>query len=105
MVDDRRVARDAIVAARQRCPLGRSGHTLGSAVGIVGREDELEAVAASLRRLAGGPVAVVLEGEAGIGKTTIWRSGVKHAEAAGLAVLAAAPSEAERDLSFAGLAD
>jgi hypothetical protein len=45
----------------------------------------------------------VLEGELGIGKTVRLRRGI--AEAGSYRVLAAAPVEAERDLSFTGLAD
>ena len=41
-----------------------------AAVDIVGREVELASVHAFLERSAEGPVALVLEGEAGIGKST-----------------------------------
>ena len=39
---------------------------------ILGRDAELAAIASWLDRLMAGPVALVLEGEAGIGKTTLW---------------------------------
>jgi DNA-binding CsgD family transcriptional regulator len=70
----------------------------------VGREDELAQVVAFVGDV-GGPGALVLEGEAGIGKTTLWREGVAAAERAGHAVLRASPSEAETDLAFAAAAD
>jgi DNA-binding CsgD family transcriptional regulator/tetratricopeptide (TPR) repeat protein len=47
----------------------------------------------------------VLEGEAGIGKTTLWRSGIAMAERAGFRVLEARPVEPESSLAFAALGD
>jgi hypothetical protein len=49
-----------------------------SAEGVVGRDHELAAVAAFLDRLPSGPCGLLLEGEAGIGKTTLWRTGSGH---------------------------
>ena len=72
---------------------------------MVGRDRELAALAAFLAGLETGPGALVLEGEPGIGKTTLWREGVAQAERAGRLVLAARPSEPEKRLAFAGLAD
>ena len=46
---------------------------------IVGRDRELHDVTAFLDRVGGGPSALVLEGSAGIGKTTIWLAGVEEA--------------------------
>src|SRR5204862_2211740 len=74
-------------------------------VPLVGREEELERVLAFVRDAASGPCALVLEGEAGIGKTTLWRAGVEAAERAERTVLRAAPAEAETDLAFAAAAD
>jgi DNA-binding NarL/FixJ family response regulator len=55
---------------------------------------------------SGGPGAcLVLSGEVGIGKTTLWESGVDIAAAEGYVVLPARASEAEVSLSFASLAD
>jgi DNA-binding CsgD family transcriptional regulator len=48
---------------------------------------------------------LVLEGEAGMGKTTLWSFGVEAAEAAGVCVLRAQPAESETALSFSGLGD
>jgi DNA-binding NarL/FixJ family response regulator len=70
--------------------------------GIVGRDGELRAVE---RFLEGGAMALVIDGEAGIGKTTIWRAAVGKAEASGWRVLAARPAEAEARLSYAALTD
>ena len=72
--------------------------------GIVGRDDELAAVAAFLADAAAGS-ALVLAGEAGIGKTTVWRAGVQLAEERGFRVLEARPAESEAVLSFVALGD
>jgi hypothetical protein len=49
--------------------------------------------------------ALVLEGVAGIGKTTLWQEGVERLRAAGALVLEARPVESETALPFAALAD
>jgi hypothetical protein len=72
---------------------------------ILGRDVELAAIASFLDRLEAGPVALVLEGEAGIGKTTLWEAGVAAAHRRGYPVLACRPVEAEATLSFAALGD
>jgi len=72
---------------------------------VVGREAELEAAEGYLDVVANGLAAFVLEGEPGIGKTTVWREVVRRAEERGYRVLATRPSEAEAKLSFSGLAD
>ncbi len=48
---------------------------------------------------------LVLEGEAGIGKTTLWREARRRAEERGYQVLWCRPSAAEAKFSFAGVAD
>ncbi len=48
---------------------------------------------------------LVLSGEVGIGKTTLWESGLQLAAASGYRVLATRTSEAEVAMSFASLAD
>jgi DNA-binding CsgD family transcriptional regulator/tetratricopeptide (TPR) repeat protein len=72
---------------------------------LVGREQELARLSAFVDRLALGPAGLVLEGEAGIGKTELWRSTAADAQGRGYTVLESRPAEAERELSFAGLAD
>jgi predicted ATPase len=62
---------------------------------VVGRERELAELDAFLA-LAGHESAVLaFEGAPGIGKTTLWREGVRRARAGGAAVLTARPTEAE----------
>ena len=72
---------------------------------IIGREPELERIERFLDRLGEGPAALVLEGEAGTGKTTLWREAVSRAGSRGCVVLRSHAAEAEATLSFAGLAD
>jgi DNA-binding CsgD family transcriptional regulator len=73
--------------------------------GIAGRDAELASLRDFVGSVSGGAVALVLEGEAGMGKTTLWRAAVEHAEEAGLTVLQAEPVESETALSFAGVGD
>ena len=73
--------------------------------GVFGRRRELDVVAAFLDGLRSGPSGLLLEGEAGIGKTTVWRAGVADAAARSCLVLSSRPAEAEAKLSFAALAD
>jgi DNA-binding CsgD family transcriptional regulator len=51
------------------------------------------------------PAVLAIEGEAGAGKSTLWRAGVAAAADAGHRLLRSEPSEAEAGLSFAGLSD
>jgi tetratricopeptide (TPR) repeat protein len=73
---------------------------------IVGREHELGRVDAFIRRLLAGPAAsLILEGEAGAGKTALWEAAYGAAGEAGARILAARPHELETGLAFAGIAD
>lgn len=74
-----------------------------AAADVIGRERELKQL--ELLFAADGPRGLVLEGEPGIGKTTLWRLGVALACAHGFRVLTAQPVEAERELSYAALGD
>ncbi|MFN8222632.1 MAG: LuxR C-terminal-related transcriptional regulator [Gaiellales bacterium] len=71
---------------------------------VVGRRDELGAVRALLG-LANRFRALVLEGEPGIGKTTVWRAGVDDARDRGMAVLVARPTATESRLAYSALGD
>jgi hypothetical protein len=70
---------------------------------ILGREAEEQAVGRFLDGPA--PAGLVLEGPAGIGKTTVWRAGIEHARGAGHRVLVTRPSEVETAPAMAGLMD
>ena len=76
------------------------------AVDVIGRDEDLRSLYAFLdRRAANGPLAIALEGEAGIGKSTLWSAAVDAARARGLRVLSTRPAESERGLAHAGLGD
>jgi predicted ATPase len=75
------------------------------AIKIVGREDELSSLQAFVDDARHEPASLVLEGEAGIGKSTLWEAGAEHAHAQGLTVLSSRPAEAERALGHVGLGD
>jgi DNA-binding CsgD family transcriptional regulator len=72
---------------------------------VVGRDAEFDAVEAFLAHVAGGPAGLVLSGEAGIGKTTLWHAGVAEARKQLDRVLTCRGVVAEASLSFAGLSD
>jgi len=72
---------------------------------VIGREDELAVVHAFLDRPPGGLRALVLEGEAGIGKSTIWQAGVAAAHDRGATVLSSRPAETELSLPNVVLGD
>jgi len=73
--------------------------------GVIGREREIAVVSACLDSVPRGPRALLVEGEAGIGKSTVWFEAVRLAEARGYRVLRARPAESEAKLSYATLAD
>jgi DNA-binding CsgD family transcriptional regulator len=78
---------------------------LGRTPAIVGREAELEHVEAFVAAVPHGPAALLILGEPGIGKTTLWRHGVELCRRAGHAVLLTRPAEEEMPLSLVGLVD
>src|SRR5215813_6721184 len=51
------------------------------------------------------PSLLAVSGEAGAGKSTLWRAGVEAAAQGGQRVLRSEPTASEADLSFAGLSD
>jgi DNA-binding CsgD family transcriptional regulator len=75
------------------------------AASLIGREDELGAVHAFLGSVERGPSALVLSGEAGIGKTVLWEHGIREADEDVGRVLTCRGVEAEASLSFAALSD
>ena len=74
-------------------------------VAPIGRKSEIAKIEGFLDHLPDGSRTVLLEGEVGIGKTTLIDWGRDAAQGRGLSVLAARPVEAEFPLEFAGLAD
>lgn len=73
--------------------------------GLSGRESEIRALENFLERAEAAPSVLVLSGEAGIGKTEVWKAGCDRARERGTCVLAHRAVEAEAVLSFAGLAE
>jgi DNA-binding CsgD family transcriptional regulator len=72
---------------------------------VIGRQWEQDRVAGFLDLLPGGPAALVLEGDSGIGKTTVWRSAVDAGRRRSYRLLICRASESESALSFLGLGD
>ena len=71
----------------------------------IGRDEELLEVDRFLGAAAQGAVALLLEGPAGIGKSTLWSATVEAAGRRGFQVLAARPTAAEATWAYQSLAD
>jgi DNA-binding CsgD family transcriptional regulator len=74
-------------------------------VEVIGRGDELVAIEAFLANVEQGPAALVLSGEAGIGKTILWEAALEEATERFGRALSCRGLESEAGLSFAGLSD
>ena len=72
---------------------------------IVGRGSELAAVAPFLERGGYGLAALVLEGEAGIGKSTVWEAAARGRRSRGWLVRVSRPAQSEQGLTLGGLTD
>lgn len=72
---------------------------------VIGRNSELGEIEAWLTGAEGEPPALIVEGEPGIGKTTVWREAVRRARALGMWVLECRPAESELKLGYSALAD
>jgi hypothetical protein len=57
------------------------------------------------QQVPASPAVLAIRGEAGAGKSTLWRAGIETAAAAGHRLLRSEPSASETDLSFAALSD
>jgi ATP/maltotriose-dependent transcriptional regulator MalT len=77
--------------------------TLRRVQDIVGRVAELDAIRSWLA--GSSPPILLLEGEAGIGKTTLWRACVEEAREDGMPVLVASSVQSEAQLSFTTFRD
>ena len=82
-----------------------SGGGITTTPRVVGRDDELAALFDFFERVDRLPSALLLEGEAGAGKTTLFEAGVTAAHERSYRVLACRPAASERGLSFAALRD
>ncbi len=72
---------------------------------IIGRDDELRTLDRFLGAIEDGPVALLLEGEAGIGKTSLWKACLAAAADRLYCVLSCRPIEAEVELAYSALGD
>jgi DNA-binding CsgD family transcriptional regulator len=73
--------------------------------GLVSRSTEDRSIADFLARAQVRPAGLILEGEAGIGKTTQWLLGIEAARERGFQVLSARVGQAESVLAYATVAD
>src|SRR5690242_16808847 len=73
--------------------------------GVVSRPLEIRAVADFLQSAARQPSALVIDGEPGIGKTTLWLSAIEQARDLGFRVFSARVGQAESVLAYAAAAD
>jgi DNA-binding CsgD family transcriptional regulator/tetratricopeptide (TPR) repeat protein len=72
---------------------------------VVSRPLEFRAVTEFLRSASHEPSGLVIEGEPGIGKTTLWLSAIEQARDNGYQVLSARVGQAESVLAYAAVAD
>ncbi|OBB71303.1 LuxR family transcriptional regulator [Mycobacterium sp. 852014-52144_SCH5372336] len=73
--------------------------------GVIERPAEFRAVRDFLRSVESGPCALVIEGDAGAGKTTLWLAGISAARECAFRVLTARAGQAETALAYAVVAD
>jgi DNA-binding NarL/FixJ family response regulator len=86
----------------------RGGHPpdlVGDPAELIGRASEHAAILSALDASTDRPAAVLLIGEAGIGKTAIWESVVAQRRAAGDHVLISRATSAEARLPWVGMTD
>jgi ATP/maltotriose-dependent transcriptional regulator MalT len=69
------------------------------------RSTEERSVTDFLRAASSEPSALVIEGEPGIGKSTVWLGAIDKAREAGFVVLSTYPAAAESVLAYSALAD
>jgi DNA-binding NarL/FixJ family response regulator len=81
------------------------GESGGDTSIVIARAGELSTIERFVGASADRAAVLVLEGEPGIGKTTLWEAAIDAARNRQLRILAARASGAEAQLSFAGLTD
>src|ERR671919_1000110 len=72
---------------------------------LIGRRAERASIARFIQAAQSRPVAMILAGEAGIGKTALWEWGLHAGRERGYRVLAAQASRSEAKLSYSGIDD
>ncbi|CAJ1499133.1 helix-turn-helix transcriptional regulator [[Mycobacterium] holstebronense] len=73
--------------------------------GLAGRESEVRALSDFLARIGDGPAGLLLEGEPGIGKTTLLLDATDQALTRGFQVMSARGSPAEVSYAYSAVAD
>ena len=73
--------------------------------GLIGRPGDVRAVDDFLSLSQTRPSGLIIEGEAGIGKTTLWLAGVERARERGFHALASRVGQTESVLAYAAVAD
>ncbi len=72
---------------------------------MIGQSTHQRAIVAFLDSMGLGPSALLIGGEAGIGKTTLWLAVLEQAQRRGFHVLSTRPAAAESVLAYTALAD
>jgi DNA-binding CsgD family transcriptional regulator len=72
---------------------------------VIGRDDELESLSDFLAMGEAEGLALLLQGEAGIGKTTIFNAALADAETRGYRTVSCRPAASETAFAFAALGD
>ena len=72
---------------------------------IIGRREELLALEAFLAAVPAGGQALLLEGDAGIGKSALWYEGLRLARERSLRLLTARAADSETQIAFATAGD
>jgi DNA-binding CsgD family transcriptional regulator len=72
---------------------------------LIGRNDELQVVERFLDDSAAGLSALLIEGEAGIGKTALWRAALHAAAARDYRMLTTRPGEVDAKIALSALGD
>lgn len=70
---------------------------------VIGRRSELDAIACFLGGVPGGPSGLLIDGEAGIGKTTLWKEALAAAHRDAFRVLSCRPAQSDAALPYLGL--
>jgi DNA-binding NarL/FixJ family response regulator len=76
-----------------------------SGPGVVGRTRELARADAFVNRVRDGAAALIVSGDAGIGKTALWRAVIDRCQRTECRVLVSRPAEDEMPLPLVGLMD
>jgi DNA-binding CsgD family transcriptional regulator len=77
----------------------------GRTEAVVGRPGDVARLESFLETDHAGFTVLTIQGDPGIGKTNLWREGIRVARNRGAVVLVARTTKAETDLSYAGIAD